>query len=228
MKYLDFLKKEFCGWGRLERFLFPGVIVFIVLISIYMRDSKVALVSAICGICATILAGKGKISCYLFGMIANICYSYISYKNSFWGNLALNMLYYFPMQFVGIAKWKNHLNIETQIISKTRLANNERFLYFGLAFLISLIGYFVLKYFEDSNPIIDSFTTVLSIFAFIFTVKRCIEQWYAWTIVNALCVIMWIGAYLNGSNCLATILMWITYLVLGIYFLNNWNKEVKI
>ena len=94
-----------------------------------MKDKPVALVSAICGVCATILAGKGKISCYIFGMLANICYSYISFKNQFWGNLALNMLYYFPMQFVGISKWKNHLKEETQEIYKTRLNLKERIIY---------------------------------------------------------------------------------------------------
>ena len=119
MKIVEFIKKEFEGWGKYERIIFPLEILLIVLISIYMKDKTAALISAICGICATILAGKGKISCYFFGMMANICYSYISFKNSLWGNLGLNMLYYFPMQFVGIAKWKNHLKKETQEIYKT-------------------------------------------------------------------------------------------------------------
>ena len=160
-------------------------------------------------------------------MISNICYSYISFKNAFWGNLCLNMLYYFPMQFVGISKWKKHLKHDKQEIYKTALSKKERILYFSGAFLLSLIGYFLLKHFGDSNPLIDSVTTVLSIIAFILTVKRCIEQWYLWTVVNGLCVIMWTVAYFNGSQCFATILMWSTYFVLGLYFLHNWNKEIK-
>ena len=63
----EFIKKELEGWGRVERILFPLGILAIILISIYLKDNKVALVSAICGISYSILAGKGKISCYFFG-----------------------------------------------------------------------------------------------------------------------------------------------------------------
>ena len=65
---LEFTKKELSGWGKYERIIFPLEILLIILISIYMNDNKVALVSAVCGICYTILAGKGKISCYFFGL----------------------------------------------------------------------------------------------------------------------------------------------------------------
>ena len=224
---LNFIKKEFEGWGKYERIIFPLEILLITLIAIYMKDKTAALISAICGISATILAGKGKISCYFFGMVANICYSYISFKNSLWGNLGLNMLYYFPMQFVGIAKWKNHLKKETQEIYKTALNIKERIIYTIIAILGSVAAYFILNYFNDLNPAIDAITTVLSIIAFILTVKRCIEQWYIWTIVNGLCVLMWVDAYLKGSHCFATILMWSTYFVLGLYFLLTWKKEIK-
>lgn len=223
----DFILKEFSGWGKFERFLLPGVIALIAVIAIYLKDSPVALCSAICGICATILAGKGKISCYIFGMIANICYSYISYKNHFWGNLFLNMLYYFPMQFVGISKWKNHLKKDTQEIYKTKLSRKERINFIAASLVCSLVLFVVLKQFHDLNPATDAFMTVLSIVGFILTVKRCIEQWYIWTVVNTLGVIMWIYAYINHSQCFATILMWFTYLILGIYFLKCWLKELK-
>ena len=109
MNLIEFIKKELQGWGKFEKIIFPSEIIFIAFISVYMKDNKIALISAICGICATILAGKGKISCYFFGIISNICYGYISFKNAFWGNLGLNLLYYLPMQFVGIANWKNNL-----------------------------------------------------------------------------------------------------------------------
>ena len=224
---LNFIKKEFEGWGKFEKIVFPLEILLITIISIYMKDKTAALISAICGICATILAGKGKISCYFFGMVANICYSYISFKNSLWGNLGLNMLYYFPMQFVGIAKWKNHLKKDTQEIYKTNLHKKEKIIYTLAAIFGSICAYFILKYFNDLNPAIDAITTVLSIIAFILTVKRCIEQWYCWTIVNGLCVLMWIDAYTKGSQCFATILMWSTYFVLGLYFLYTWKKEIK-
>ena len=228
MNIMEFTKKELSGWGKVERIIFPLEILLIILISIYMRDNKVALVSAVCGISYTILAGKGKISCYLFGLAGTFCYSFISFKNALYGNLALYALYYFPMQVAGIFKWKKHLKSDTQEIEKTKLSKKERIIYSLIAVLGSVILAYVLWKLNDQNPIIDAITSVFSIIGLILTVKRCIEQWYIWFVVNGLSMVMWIQAYLNGSNCFATILMWATYFVLSIYFLHAWNKEMRV
>lgn len=227
MDVKEFIKAELSGWGKYERVLFPLEILLIICISFYIGDNKIALVSAICGISYTILAGKGKISCYIFGLTGTLCYAYLSYKNNFYGNLFLYMFYYFPMQIVGIFQWKKHLKKDTKEIVKTTLSTKERLLYFSLAIGFSLLFSLILKEMGGATAYIDAFTTVFSIIGLILTIKRCIEQWYIWTVVNGLSVIMWIAAYLNGSNCFATILMWATYFVLGLYFLYTWKKELK-
>lgn len=227
MKILDFLQKELNGWGRYERIIFPLGILFIIVLSFVMNDSKIALISSICGVSYSILAGKGKISCYFFGLAGTACYSYISFKNALYGNLALYVLYYFPMQVLGIFKWKEHLKDDVQEIIKTCLSKKERAFYLFCSILFSIILYFILLLFKDQSPVIDSLTSVLSVIGLILTVKRCIEQWYIWFIVNGLSVIMWVKAYYNGSNCFATILMWSAYFFLSIYFLYVWKKELN-
>lgn len=227
MNVVEFIRKELRGWGKYERIIFPAEIIIIILLSLYMKDSKIALVSAICGISYTILAGKGKISCYLFGLCGTLCYAYLSYKNNLFGNLCLYLLYYFPMQMFGIFKWKQHLKKDCQEIVKTKLSTKERFVYYSLSLILSVVLYFILKYFHDQSPMIDAVTSVFSIVGLLLTVKRCIEQWHVWFVVNGLSTIMWINAYLHGSNCFATVIMWATYFVLSIYFLHCWRKEIK-
>lgn len=227
MKIKEFIKNELNGWGKYEKIIFPLEILLIIILSVYLKDNKIALISAICGISYTILAGKGKISCYLFGLAGTMCYAYISYKNHLYGNLFLYLCYYFPMQIVGIFKWKKHLDKQSKEIIKTCLKLPEKLLYFISAIAGSVILGLILKQTGDLTPFIDSITAVFSIAGLLLTVKRCIEQWYIWTVVNGLSIIMWVQAYLNGSNCFATILMWITYFILGLYFMYNWRKELS-
>ena len=227
MKLREFIKSELSGWGKYERIIFPLVILLIIAISFILNDSKIALVSAICGISYTILAGKGKISCYLFGLMGTMCYAYISWKNQLFGNLLLYLIYYFPMQILGIFKWKKHLNKNTGEIIKTKLNNKERIMYFTISAIVTTLFTILLYNLNDANPIIDAITTIFSITGLILTIKRAIEQWYLWAVVNTLSVIMWIEAYINGSNCFATILMWGVYTILAIYFLHNWKKEIS-
>lgn len=227
MNIKNFIKNELKGWGKYERIIFPLEIILIICISFIIGDSKVALISAICGIMYTIFAGKGKISCYAFGLTGTMCYAYIAFQNHLYGNLFLYMLYYFPMQILGIFKWKKHLKKENNEIIKTKLKNNERLIFFAVTFALSLAAALILKNTGGATPFMDAFTTVFSIAGLILTIKRCIEQWYVWVLVNGLSAVMWIEAYINGSNCLATVIMWITYFILAFYFLYCWRKEVK-
>ena len=139
MNITKFIKKELSGWGKIERIIFPMELLLIILVSLYINDNKIALISAICGISYTILAGKGKISCYLFGLTGTLCYAFISFKNALFGNLALYALYYFPMQIYGIFKWKENLKTDTQEIVKTKLSQKQRQIYLLLAILLSII-----------------------------------------------------------------------------------------
>lgn len=223
----DFIKQELTNWKKSEVIFFTFIIILIISISIYMKDNIIALISAICGISYTILAGKGKISCYIIGMIGTFCYSYLAFINGFYGNLCLYLLYYFPMEIIGIYSWSKHLEKRTKEVIKTKLSIKERIFYSIIGFVLTVLMTFILKHIGDKNPLIDSITTILSVLGLILTVKRCVEQWYIWFIVNLLSAIMWIYAYIEGSNCFATILMWITYLILSVYFLNIWNKELS-
>ena len=226
MKIRDFIKSELQGWGKYERVIFPLEIFLIIAISFYTGDDKIALISAICGISYTILAGKGKISCYIFGLAGTLCYAYLALKSNLFGNLFLYLLYYLPMQIVGIFKWKKHLKKDNTGIVKTTLSSKERFVYIVIATLASIIAGMLLKFLNDATPFMDAITTVFSIFGLLLTVKRCIEQWYVWFIVNGISVVMWLKLYLMGANCLATVIMWGTYVILSVYFLREWKRDI--
>ncbi len=227
MNFIEIVKKEFDNFSISEKILFPLIIMFTIIISFVMKDSKIALISAVCGISYTLLAGKGRVSCYFIGIIGTLCYCYISLINALYGQLILYALYYFPMALIGIYQWKKHFKKDTREIEKTKLSYKERIIYLFCAVFAWVITSFLLMKTADLKPVMDSFALVFSVLGQYLTVKRCIEQWYIWTFVNIISMIMWIYAYIDGSNCFATILMWAVYLVLGLYFLVKWKKEVN-
>lgn len=222
-----YLVNEFSGLGKYERIIFPSILLFIFILSVIIKDNIIAVISAIFGISYTILAGKGRVLCYYFGLAGTLCYSYISFRNGLFGNLTLYICYYFPMQILGIFKWQKHLKSDSREIIKTKLTVKSRLVYFITALFLTIILAFLLTALEDKNPVPDAVTTVFSVLGMLFTVKRCIEQWYVWIIVNGVSAVMWLQAYFAGSNCFATVLMWLVYFILAFYFLFVWKKEMK-
>ncbi|MCK5017953.1 MAG: nicotinamide riboside transporter PnuC, partial [Candidatus Peribacteraceae bacterium] len=79
------------------------------LINIYLffawGDTLTGLAASMSGMICVVLVAKGKISNYFFGVINVLLYSLIAYNNKFFGEVSLNMLYFLPMQFIGMWYW---------------------------------------------------------------------------------------------------------------------------
>lgn len=221
-----FIQNECSNWTKFEVIWLLLSTLVIIGISIKLRDNTMGIIASLCAIWYSLLAGKGKLSCYLFGIINTLLYGYISYKHRLYGEVMLNWGWYLPMMFVGIFCWRKNLDKE-QIIVKTDLSWFNRIV-FLVATCCAIVAYtYILKTLKGSQPILDSATTILSITAMILTVKRCIEQWILWTIINILSIYMWLKVYLTVGNEVAILLMWILSLINGIIFFVQWAKEVK-
>ena len=120
MNIKEFIKLELQGWTKQEIIGLSIVIIIILMNAFLLKDSPIAIMSAFCGIMYTIIAGKGKISCYIFGLLGSSCYGYLSLKSALYGNLLLYMGYYIPMQILGIFQWKKNLNKKLNMKKKNR------------------------------------------------------------------------------------------------------------
>lgn len=209
--------------------LFCFIFVYIILFSnaLIMHDSPIALISAFCGISYTILAGKGIPSCYLIGVTGSALYAYLAFQSALWGNLVLYAAYYVPMQILGFFKWNKNLKENKKEIIKISLTKKESIILYLLTLIISFIVIFILFKLGDTSPFIDGITTIFSLLGMYLTVRRCLEQWVVWMIVNGLSLIMWIKVVINGATAYSTVIMWLVYFLLAIYFYFVWKKEVK-
>lgn len=222
-----FCKGEFIiSWTLFDHIWLAFCTVSIILISIALKDSLMGIIAAVTAVFYTIFAGKGKISCYLFGIINTVLYGYISYKAKLYGEVMLNWGWYLPMMFAGMFFWKRNMNKSTETVYKSCLTAKERL----LATLFTLAGIAVyaaiLHKMGDRSPVLDSTTTILSVTAMILTVKRCIEQWIIWTLVNILSIWMWLLIYLKEGSSVAILLMWVMALANGIIFFIQWKNDL--
>ena len=76
-------------------------------------------------------------------------------------------------------------------------------------------------------PYIDALSTVISVVALICAIKMYAEQWMLWTLVNTVSVIMWALSFGKGSENMATLVMWLLYLINGIVLHIKWTKEAN-
>ena len=212
---------------KTKEYISLGIIYLILILNfVFLKDSLIAVLSAFFGITYTILAGKGNPKCYLFGLAGSGLYGWLAFANAIWGNLLLYILYYIPMQIIGFFKWNQNLKKDKNEIIKSKLKKKELKILILLAYILSFFCIYVLYLTNDKSPITDGIATVLSVAGMYLTVKRAIEQWVVWIIVNGITAIMWILIIMQGEKVYSTAFMWITYFVLAVYFYKEWKREV--
>ena len=169
----------------------------------------------------------GKVSNYFFGTINILLYAYVAFNAKYYGDVMLNLLYYFPTNILGWIVWAKNVNHENNEVYKKRLTVKQD-VYLTVISVIGVLGYsLVLKALKGNLPIVDSISTVGSIIAQILMINRYAEQWVIWIAVDIVTVIMWLVAYVDGDGGIAVLLMWMVYLTNAVIMYIHWMKEAK-
>lgn len=215
------------GWNLYEiiwLLLFSAIAIILTLI---WKDTLFGLSVFITGVLCVVLAAKGNIWTYIFGMYNTFGYAYLAYNNGLFGEMGLNLFFFVPMNIIGFKIWRKRL---TGNIVEMRGLNIKEKIITTIICLISTIGLgFVLSRISGQNsPYIDATTNVLSIIATILMVWRYKEQWILYILLNIFTIIMWsIRTIAGSSDGVMMIVMWSAYLINAVYGYYNWNKGSK-
>ncbi len=185
---------------------------------------------AVTGIVNLVLCAKGNIWNYAFGIVYNAIYVYIAWHTKLYADSAIYLLYYLPMQFVGWVQWKKNQNQESGAVNATHLTGKMALaLLAAAAVLIPLFAWILgLPAIGDSQPWLDSVTTVISILAMFMMVRAIAEQWYIWIVLDAVQVVKWLIATVRGEEHAALMLvMFAFFLANAVYGLIQWNGLAK-
>lgn len=222
------MKKVMGGWNLFEitwLVLFTSIAVGFTVIS---KDSLFGFTVFITGVLCVVLAAKGNLVSYVFGMYNTVGYAYLAYINGLFGEVMLNLLFFVPMNVIGFYMWKNNRQENGKLIM--RQMNLKGLLLVGAVCVISclLLGYGLSFIPGQNSPYIDATTTVLSVVATFLMVRRFKEQWMVYIVLNLFTVLLWAIRTLEGSGeGLLMIVMWSAYLVNAGYGYYIWNKGAK-
>ena len=215
----------FKNWNVFEivwlfSFIFIGCIITLV-----QHDTWFNFVVLLSGILCVVLAAKGNILNYSFGLFNSCAYAWICYNNGLYGEMGLNLLFFVPTALIGMLLWQKHTK-EKQL----QQAYTLRQAYLILIILsnigcIAILGYLLAQIATQNTPYIDATTNILAITATILMLLRFKEQWWFYITLNIFSILMWAIRTIDGSGDGAMmLLMWSAFLINAIYGYYNWNK----
>ena len=180
------------------------------------------------GVLCTVLSANGKILTFLFGLIDVSIYGAMCLAGARYGNAALHLLYFLPMQFVGFFQWKKRGAKADNEVKARRLSGKQWLLYGGLFLAGLVIAYFVLLAMDKTEAagvvkwlvLMDAFSMMCNLIGQFLLSTAYMDQWFFWIGVNVSTIIMWVLTLRQDpSSAYATI-----YIVkYSFYLLNSFN-----
>lgn len=168
-------------------------------------QSIVGLLAGLSGVTYVLFTAHDKQSAMIFGVVMVVLYGITAFINKVYGDAMQNLLYQFPILICGFLSFgkssdKNLLSIFQKINSKISILL-WACLVASYAFFLHSIG--------DIRPLLDSFTTVTSMFGVVLLAMRSKYQWYLWIAVNGVSSCMWYS--IGGLSVMS--IMWMFYLI---------------
>ncbi|MFS0557378.1 nicotinamide riboside transporter PnuC [Brevibacillus sp. 179-C9.3 HS] len=216
-------------WNWFEKIWLVSFTLVTVYLYFALDDTLIGLIASLTGMLSVVLVAKGKTWSYYPGIINVVLYAFVAYGQKYYGEVMLNLLYFLPMQFIGLYLWrKNRVSEVKQNDVKITIMSNRARMVWSILCIIATIAYgFVLKQMGGALPFVDSLTAVLSVIAMLFMVKRLVEQWVVWIIIDLFTIYMWLVAFLKDGSDISMLVMWSAYLVNAIYGLMNWIRQYR-
>jgi len=220
-----------------------------------LLDWIISPISAITGIFCVVMAAKGKISTFYWGIVNTALFAYLSFVAGFLGDAVMFGFFLVPMQFIGIKTWRGRLQRDsTEDVRMKRLTTKHRILIFGLILITSSIFAIFLNaadgflaYFQANSdvyanlyerfgivllgPFLDAFSVVAQITGQFLMLYALEEQWDIWIFINIKNLFLWLFAFILVGELQAwmivTLVMHVGYFGNSIYGKINWHRGVK-
>ena len=217
----------FKEWTKFEKwFLILGTVLAL-LVTIIFNGTWIDLTYTLLYFWTALLLAKGKYSCYIIGIISTFFYAFVSYSNSYYGEVIIAMGCTLPLMIVGLVNWLKHQDNTSTVIVK-EITKKELTLVL-LSQVVMFFGYYyLLKAFNTNNLLISAISVVASVIATYLTARRSENGFVGFIINDIILIILWSIPIIEGNMSVIPIVICpILLLINDIYGVYNW-KRIKV
>ena len=199
-------------------------------------EQTLEIIGTLVGLLYLWLEYKASIYLWIAGIIMPAIYIFVYYNAGLYADFGIN-IYYLGAAIYGWMMWKYGAFLRRTILKKTA-ANIENpqqqppITRMPLHYLLPLTAVvaatfagiaWILINFTDSNvPLLDSFTTALSIIGMWMLARKYVEQWWAWIGVDAVSAGLYVYKGLDFTAALYAL-----YTIIAIFGYFKWKKMMK-
>ena len=222
---LNFFKK----FTLFEKLLLVISIIVLLATGIIFNSSIVTIICTVLFVLAIMLIAKGNYLGQIIGIVVTILYSYISYKNRYYGEIIINIGIVLPLYILGIISWIKHENKETKTVKINQIGFKEWLIALVLSIGVYFGIYYLLKSQNTNLLIVSTLSVVASLFGMYLNVRRSSYSFLLFIINDIILIFLWgIPSFKGDYTLVPLFINPIINLFNDSYGLYNWKKNEKL
>lgn len=222
------LKNPFKDLNRFEILLYISSLLLILLSFLLTRDKDyLSLTASLIGATALIFVAKGYVLGQVLTVVFSIFYGIISFHFRYYGEMLTYLCMTAPIALASVISWIKNPFEDTKEVKVNKLSNKLKILLVITAPLVTLIFYFILKYFGTANLFFSTVSVTTSFVACYLTFFRSPFYAIGYSANDIVLIILWILAAIEKPSCLPMILCFVTFLLNDLYGFYNWKQMEK-
>lgn len=223
------MKKIIGYFSKIEISIWLSSVFFItVSFLLFDRVNYLTLAASLIGVTSLIFNAKGNPFGQLLMIVFSFFYGIISYSFSYYGEMITYLGMTMPMAFFALIAWlKNPYKGNKAEVKVSGVGRLEQFFMWLLTLCVTLIFYFILKYFNTENILPSTLSVTTSFLAVYLTFRRSPFFALAYAANDIILIILWILASTVSTRYISVVVCFIAFLFNDLYGFISWQKMKK-
>ena len=224
------MKKLINYFTKFEIVLWSGSVMLIVSsFIIFDRENFLTLLASIIGVTSLIFCAKGNPFGQLLMIFFSVIYGIISYSCAYYGEMITYLGMSGPMALFALIVWlRNPVKGNKSQVKVNQISKKETVFMLALSVVVTIVFYFILKFFGTASLIPSTFSITTSFIAVYLTFRRSPYFAFVYAINDLVLIILWVIATIKEINYVSVLICFIVFFINDIYGFISWLKMEKI
>lgn len=220
------IRKSFENLTKLEKILWIVSITCVVVCFIFSPEKNLLnFIASAVGVTALIFVAKGDVLGQILTVFFSLLYGIISYTFDYYGEMITYLGMTMPIALVSVISWLKHPYEEGKSeVEISHFTKAKTVLTFLISIIVTVIFYFILKFFNTANLIVSTISITTSFLASAFLVLRCEYYAVAYAANDIILIVLWILASCEDSSYIPMVVCFVMFFINDIYGFINWRR----
>lgn len=187
------------------------------------------LIASLIGVTALIFVAKGDVTGQVLTVIFSVLYSIISFQFTYYGEMITYMFMTAPIAVISVFTWIRHPEEKgKREVSIAGLDRKKTIVLCIAAVIVTVIFYFILKYFNNANLFFSTISITTSFLASALTMLRSSAYALAYGANDVILIVLWVMASFENTAYLPMVMCFVMFFVNDMYGFYSWQKRKKL